>query len=465
MTPARSDERSRRREALAFAAAAFVARLAVVAWAYARFPAAEDGGYYDTLARRLASGAGYTWLWPDGVVTPAAHYPVGYPALLSVVYKFFGASGAAAMTLNAVVGALGVFAAHRLLDRAASRGAARVGGAALALHPALLAYTPATMTEGVTASLLAVAAWAASSAVAERAEAASRARAWRVLAGVTLGVATLVRPQTLALAPFVGALAFRAGSGARARALGAALVTALAVACCLPWTARNCARMERCALVSVNGGWNLLIGVRSTTGGWAPVDPPPDECREVWSEAKKDTCFERAARAAIARDPGAWLAKAPAKLAATFDYFGAAPWYLHASNASAFDDRAKVALGTVETIVARSLLLLALLRVALLAGPRVWARRVTAGLGAIAAITVHAWPAYLAVAIAIALLGRRRVAELPLLVPITAVVVVATALTHATFFGAGRYGLVVVPFVTALAFAGRAERASPMPPL
>jgi hypothetical protein len=37
-------------------------------------------------------------------------------------------------------------------------------------------------------------------------------------------------------------------------------------------------------------------------------------------------------------------------------------------------------------------------------------------------------------------------------VPMTAAVLVATAVMHAVFFGAGRYGLVVVPFVTALAF-------------
>ena len=45
-----------------------------------------------------------------------------------------------------------------------------------------------------------------------------------------------------------------------------------------------------------------------------------------------------------------------------------------------------------------------------------------------------------------------------------AAVVVVTAATHAVFFGAGRYGLVVVPFVTALPFAalrGPVEGARP----
>ena len=449
------------REAWLFAAAALAARLAVVAWAaHARFPAVEDGHFYDTLARRLASGAGYTWLWPDGAVTNAAHYPVGYPALLGAVYGLFGASPVVAGIMNAAIGSLGVFAAYRLLDVATTRTAARIGTIVFALHPALLAYTPAVMTEGVTASLVVVAVWLASDA-----RASTRPWAWHVLAGVALGVATLVRPQSLLVAPALGALAFAAGAGWKRRAGGALVVSAIAIACCLPWTARNCAKMDRCALVSMNGGWNLLIGARSTRGGWAPVEPPPEACREVWSESQKDLCFERAARAEIANDPRAWLAKAPAKLGATFDYFGAAPWYLHASNAIAFPDRAKTALGSVETVVARLLLLVALLRVAMLEGPRTWPRRALAAAGAIAVVMVHAWIAYLVLAAAIALLGRRRLAELPLLVPWTAVIIAATALTHAAFFGAGRYGLVVVPFVTALAFVGRTERASPMPPL
>src|SRR5256885_7855973 len=46
--------------------------------------------FYHAVATRIARGAGYTWAWPDGVVTYAAHYPVGYPALLGAAYAVFG---------------------------------------------------------------------------------------------------------------------------------------------------------------------------------------------------------------------------------------------------------------------------------------------------------------------------------------------------------------------------------------
>jgi hypothetical protein len=210
--------------------------------------------------------------------------------------------------------------------------------------------------------------------------------------------------------------------------------------------------MHSCALVSVNGGRNLLIGVQTLSGAWQDMVVPP-ECATAWDEAGKDRCFERAARRDIAAAPLAWMKRAPGKLAATFDYFGAAPWYLHVSNAEAFDDAWKVRLAVLETAACRALLLAALLAVARMAGPRSLARKLVALVGAIAAITLYGWLGYLGLALVVLLLGGRALARTPVVVPATAAVIVATALVHAVFFGAGRYGLVVAPFVAALAFA------------
>jgi 4-amino-4-deoxy-L-arabinose transferase-like glycosyltransferase len=444
----------RRRDALLAFGVALAARLAVVAWAHARFPASADGHYYDVLARRLATGQGYTWLWPDGAVTYAAHYPVGYPAMLALGYALLGASGAAAMTVNALVGAGAAYGAHRIVDEGGvPRWRPLAAGLAVALHPALVPYTAAVMTEGVTAALLVVAA-----ALAAHARVAPRAWPWVAALGVAMGVATLVRPQSLVLAPVLGALALPAGASARSRLARATAVSLLALASVAPWTARNCARMNRCALVSVNGGWNLLIGAQSRTGAWEPVDVPA-ECRTVWEEAGKDRCFERAARRDIAEAPLAWLARAPGKVAVTLDYFGAAPWYLHASDAEAFGEAPKYGLAVVETVACRLFLLGALAVVALSKGRRIVARRVVGAAGAIAALTPHGWLGYVALAVATLLLGRRELARAPVVLPASAAVILATALVHAVFFGAGRYGLVVAPFVAALAFT-RASRSA-----
>jgi len=429
-------------------ACALLARAAVLVWARGRFPPTADGVFYDTLAQRLAHGDGYTWLWPDGVVTHAAHYPVGYPAMLAVFYSLFGASPAVAACLNAIVGAVGSVAMYRLASDAWPPRQAFAAGLLVAVHPALLPYTVAVMTEGVTASLLVTAA-----ALASASRASSKPWAARAAAGAVLGLATLVRPPSLLMAPILGALAAAPGEREiRRRLLGALLVTGIAVACCLPWTVRNCARMNRCALVSVNGGWNLLIGTQTGSWSFAEVIVPGD-CREVWDEAAKDSCFERAALRAIAADPGAWLARAPAKLAATFDYIGASPWYMHASNPGAFDDEDKLVHGAIETVVTRVLLALGLVAAARLPGPRARARAVVAAVALLFAVTTHAWVAYLALVVAIVLRGGRENLRGPLLVSATAPLLFLTAVTHAAFFGAGRYGLVVLPFVTGLAAA------------
>jgi 4-amino-4-deoxy-L-arabinose transferase-like glycosyltransferase len=434
-------------------AIALFARLAVVAWARGRFPAVEDGHYYDVLARRLAGGHGYTWAWPDGAVTYAAHYPVGYPAMLALAYALFGASEGVAMTLNALLGAASAYAAHSLID---GEGVARwrpiAAGLAVALHPALVPYTAAVMTEGITASLLVIAA-----AVAGRARAPDGGWPWVLATGVVMAVATFVRPQSLLVAPVLGAFAAGADVRWRSRLTRAAAVSAIALACIAPWTARNCARMHRCALVSVNEGWNLLIGATTTTGAWQPMNVPA-ECAAVWDEAAKDACFERAAWRDIVGAPEAWLARAPAKLTATLDYFGAAPWYLHASAAGVFRERSKVALATLETVACRLLLLASLVVCGRMRGARPLARKLVAFVGAVGAVSFdrwpHAWTGYAAIVVCVVLGGWRAAAGAPMVLPFTASLVAATVCVHAVFFGAGRYGLVLAPFVAVLAFVG-----------
>lgn len=439
---------------------ALVARLAVVAWAGPRFPVTADGTYYDALAWRLAQGEGYTWAWPDGVVTYAAHYPVGYPALVAGAYAAVGHHVWAAMLVNALVGAMGVLGVHVLLAEAASARGALVGALVVALHPVLVPYTAAVMTEGVTASLVVV---AAALVVRGKRTRSRRRYAWLVAAGAVMGLATLVRPQVLALAPALGIFSVRASRAENAfrhRVLGAVVVSAAAMLVVAPWTVRNCQRMGRCAPVSVNGGWNLLIGAQTRDGSWAEVEVP-EACRAVWDEAEKDLCFQRAARGAIAASPGRWLALAPRKVAVTLDYFGAAPWYLHAASPAAFPARAKVTLAVFETVVSRALLVLALYRVGARNERHPRAAKVLRALGIVAAFTVHGSVGYLALATLVALEGARALGRAPLVVPLTAAVVAATALTHAAFFGGGRYGIFVVPFVSALAFATRRAPAEP----
>jgi hypothetical protein len=218
--------------------------------------------------------------------------------------------------------------------------------------------------------------------------------------------------------------------------------------------------MNRCVLVSANAGWNLLIGTSEKgKGAWISLDDMgvPEPCRTVFEEAEKDSCFRDAALARIAASPLDWAALAPAKLRATFDHPAAPAHYLHMSNPKAFDRASEVRLAALETVWQRLLLVLALLGLATGSARYVRLRRSLAALGVGSLVTLSAVPALLCVVLLCLLPGGPRPRGQPQL--LFASVVVATALMHALFFGAGRYSLVSAYLMCAVAAAGFSRRA------
>jgi len=442
------------RDAWRLAGFALLLRIAFVAYAASRFPPAEDGKYYQIVAWRIARGLGYTWLWPDGAVTYAAHYPVGYPALLGSLYWLFGPRPWLAMALNAVLGSLAVAGVYRLASTVATRRGAIIAGVIAAAHPTLLFYTPALMTEIVSASLLAIGAWVAINA---RPATGVRKGLGVVGLGLIMGLATLVRPQQIVFAPVLGWLAFGGDLDTLRVNWGRRLVFAiatsvLALACCLPWTFRNCERMGRCMLVSANAGWNLLIGTaKEGKGAWVAVDAAgiPPQCRTVFDEAKKDACFGDGAIERIRQAPQAWVSLMPKKLERTFDDVGTPGWYLHSSNWKLFPENCKNVLGGAEVLVQRCVMLLAFVAVLRVKPKRLWVTRGLALAGALCIFGPVAWVGVIFLFLATASLGLTVLDHPPLL--LASIGLLATAVIHACFFGGARYAIVTMPWTMALA--------------
>lgn len=441
---------------------ALLLRVGFVAWGDSRFPPAGDGQYYHIVAERIARGLGYTWLWPDGTVTFAAHYPVGYPGMLGLLYAFFGTTPAWAMLLNAASGTCIAWTVHRIVLRYHGRRAALVGGCIATLHPTFLFYTPAVMTEQVSAALT------IGAAALALVQPSSRQRRWcyLIVMAVLSGIATLVRPQQLLFAPFLGFLfgmlggpltgSTDSGSTIRVRWLRplllSAMVTCLSIGVCLPWTWRNCERMGQCVFVSANGGWNLMIGTSAKgEGAWASIDSigVPASCRTIYAEAEKDACFGHAALEVIRDNPMRWLRLIPKKLEKTFDDVGAPGWYLNASNWRHFDERAKVKLGGAEVLFQRGTMILALVGLMRTRGPGLTARAVLSVTAIACLCYTYAWLAVLLLCMAAAWLGRD-LCKAPLLL-CTAFAYFTTALVHAAFFGGARYAIVILPFMIASA--------------
>jgi 4-amino-4-deoxy-L-arabinose transferase-like glycosyltransferase len=297
---------------------ALVPRL-FVALAWAREPV-WDGHYYHFGAERIAEGLGYSEdvnLGGAQVWKPWAHYPVGYSGWLAIFYRLFGSEVLTAPVVNAFSGTLLVLVIHRLARYALDQNRARIAGALCALHPGLIAYSAVVMTEPTAALFVVSAGWVAL---------AQRKNVWGIVGtGLLLGMGTLIRPVSLLAT--IGLL-FIYGKSAKnilLRTTLAGLVTLLTVA---PWTYRNCKRMDGCALVSTNGGWNLAIGALTTTGRFQTLRAS-DGCPVVTGQVQQDKCWGRVGWSIIEADPTAWVAKMPLKLAQTYDHESFPVEYLH----------------------------------------------------------------------------------------------------------------------------------------
>lgn len=465
------------RDAVA-SAVLFVAALLPRLWvalAWAREPV-WDGHYYDFGARRIAAGLGYS----DDVIVagrtawhPWCHYPVGYSGLLGAVYRVFGDGPHVGPVANAVVGALLAAATHRLALRITTVGRARLAGAIVAASPGLVAYAALLMTEPLAALGLVVTTWAFARSRTERPLRGA------VVAGLVLGLTTLVRPQTLLCAPALAWIAWPRTRGRPiAQRLGAALLpAAVALAAALvvvaPWTVRNCRVMDGCALVSTNAGWNLAIGAFPRATGRFETLRATDGCPVVTGQVQQDRCWRDEALRWIAADPWRWLALAPKKLGYLFDHESYPVGYLAEANPAAWpEERRATARGVLSTT---HRLLLSAAPLGLVALPsRARRREAESAAGgartpalletALAVATVAAlaafgfasdaptfWPLALCVPVLGLVTLPGRLDERGALLSFLAFVVASLCATHVVFFGEDRYHVVVTPVLAILA--------------
>jgi Dolichyl-phosphate-mannose-protein mannosyltransferase len=431
---------------------AFLPRL-FVAIAWAREPV-WDGHYYHFGASRIASGLGYSedvLIRGATVWKPWTHYPVGYSGLLSGFYRVFGDHLLVAPVLNAVLGAATALLIHRVALHHLSTTRARVAGGIAALHPGLIAYCPLVMTEIPSAFLVVLLLWALLR---------FRGR-WHaaILGGLILGVLTLMRPASLLLFPLIAL----AEPWPLARAAGRAAATlAITLAVVMPWTIRNCMRMDGCALVSTNGGWNLAIGALTETGRFQTLRGK-DGCPVVTGQVQQDDCWAGVGWRKIKQSPAHWLSLAPKKLAQTFDHESFAIEYLHEADPGAWpDERREAARGLLTTAHLTLLAAAALSIVALPLGrlrrdERYWQMGLLLLLSGLIFYGIadeqhpFHWLVVLAPVLAFVPLPGRP--SLGATGRVVMAVILLTAITHVVFFGEDRYHLFLSPILCLLAAA------------
>ena len=437
----------------AIAVLALLPRL-YVALVWAKEPV-WDGHYYHFGATRIAEGLGYSEdvirqgirLWK-----PWTHYPVGYSAFLAIFYKLCGAHNWVAPVVNAVAGSGLVLVMHRLARQALGTWRGRLAAVLTAAHPGLIAYTAVVMTEPLAALLLLLAAMLIMRAP-ER-------KLTLLLAGATLAAAVLVRPTTLLAVPLLVVLFPPSFWHAVTRT---AVCGAICLLFVLPWTARNCYRMDGCALVSTNAGWNLAIGALTDTGRFRTLRAA-DGCPVVTGQVQQDRCWWHVGVQAIKKDPTHFLAMAPKKLAETFNHESFVIEYLHEADPAAWSDDIRQKGRQWLSVAHRALVVMALFCVAAGVSLR---RYKTLGfitqtvlIAALFIVSMRVIKSdehpyfWLIVALVtlfwLPLPGRP---EHPRALVFSVGFIALTALTHIAFFGEDRYHLVVTPLLCLCAAA------------
>lgn len=441
---------------IAFGVLLFVGALLPRLWAATAFASEPvwDGQYYDFGAHRIAGGFGYSedrLIEGLTVVHPWCHYPVGYSAALGFFYWAFGAKPIVAAAFHAVVGALLAVVTWAVARHAMSSLRARIAGILVAAYPGLILYGALYMTEPLAALGTMTAFWLA---VRD-----AKPRRGLVLGALALGISALVRPQALLCAPLLALVLRRPPAGKfRAWIGGAAAACAIALVPVLPWTARNCAVMDGCALVSTNAGWNLAIGSFPRATGRFETLHSEDGCRDVTGQVQQDRCWFALGVENIRRSPARWLGLVPAKLGYTFDHESFPVEYLHQARPQLWPETRRTAWRDFTSTAFRALATFAALGCVGFArrGRGVMVQGMLAALvgmmllfGARSEAPTF-WPLVLVCSIVPWLpLPGAPAARPALLLPVA--LLGTTVLTHAIFFGEDRYHVVVLPALAMLA--------------
>lgn len=245
----------------AILAVALIARLAFIA-VVAPDQQLADSRDYDEMARQLVDHGTY------GLQTLRAP---GYPTFIAGVYLVFGKSLFALRFVECLIGTLCVALEGLIGTRLFGRAAGLIAATLAALHP-VLAFLPSTeYTENVMVLVILL-------SLAAAFEGLRRGGLWRwACSGALLGIAILIRPNIISLAPGL-ALGFTCALLRARRAwMLPMLITAFAMILAVaPWVVRCHQVQGRWYFIATGGGRQFYGGNNPWTDGSTRVHPTPD---------------------------------------------------------------------------------------------------------------------------------------------------------------------------------------------
>ncbi|MDG5487348.1 hypothetical protein NYR55_01725 [Sphingomonas sp. BGYR3] len=289
----------------------------------------SDGAWYLLRAQEMAAGMGY-----QERGHPTAFWPVGYPALLAGALMLTGPTLTGPLIANLMASAaITTLIGAMARGLGATRQAAVLSMLLYAVYPAHIVYTGVLAAETTSTAVL---------MAGVAALILGRGRAgMAVVAGLLLGLATLMRPQSMfvcmALIPTMW-LSLRAFGWRRALATMLLAVAGMAVVV-TPWTMRNQQQLGAPVLVSTNGGIALQAGANDlATGGYFQVEKSPlwaqtglSFDQRIERQVEMDARLKRMAIDWIVQHPAEWAMLGVRKVVLLWAKDTDAFWSLHAS--------------------------------------------------------------------------------------------------------------------------------------
>jgi 4-amino-4-deoxy-L-arabinose transferase-like glycosyltransferase len=272
-----SDPRLARRLILCAAVLGLVIRLAFGLFYWTGKPLTHDEREYLALARSVSAGHGFAYgaTHETGTAQQFGRAPV-YPVFLSLIgtgSHEYSATPARVKIAQSAVGAFGVWLIGLIAWRTAGPRGGVAASAIAAVYPPLVWICAYVLSETLYSTIALAVALLLDRAL-DRASAANRSSAGYGLtaaAGVTAGIAVLVRPAMLFFLPLAAMWMIY-----QRRAVLALVLVVTALAIVAPWTARNVHVFGRFVLVASEGGVTFWTGNHPLARGEGDLAANPD---------------------------------------------------------------------------------------------------------------------------------------------------------------------------------------------
>lgn len=265
--------------------------------------AGDAEGYWE-LARKMDAGQDFSLYEPPRRI----HRMPGFPAILALSMKLFGESPFAARCWLAVIGTAACGSVYLLGRRLFDEQVALVACGLTAISPVMTGFSVLLLSETLFALTLTVSVWCAANWLAQRREPKAESRYpffWPLLTGLSVAMATYVRPSWLLAGPALAVLVLLLKRPRSRAYLESAVMLAGLFGALLPWAWRNHEVCGHWVFTTLWSGPSLYDGLNPEANGDSNMAFfERDNLMATKTEWEVDQHYKHAARQFAREHPG-----------------------------------------------------------------------------------------------------------------------------------------------------------------